>query len=655
LSRTLGPLYLPRRQLTKEAAVPDAPFLSLLTFKRFLRQKSLDFSESEPCLIVQLPLSILGGDSCPPSPVPWSSLDASLTPLFINKVTGGWVVPSTGAWGSWQELEALLTTWVSNRRLARGQQQQVALPPVRRGHLSISEEGLKQWEQALPIQHLETHQFKILLNNFKQLKRDFDVSDFSHFGARVLPDNLNVLLFPVQYINGALVSLRKVEVTESELSESHLGVSEGARESGIFPFIHNLAAAVATGSSHCVIVGSIMDSVVVSRRSSDPVLVLPELVSLHPSLLPFLHQFTSVTIWLGHEIQQGTEAARTFAKKIGESRCRIVPNDFPSALTAVRKRMNIAEILMAAKEFQHKYITTFDSLRHDIYLEFIRAEELDGVKWKRFEGLNSLLKGFRRGEMTMMTGRTGSGKTTFMSEYSLDLCMQGVNTLWGSFEIKNVRLAKMMMKQFSLVNLDEKIEEFDTVADNFQKLPLWFTTFHGSQEVEKVLDAMSHAVYVHDIAHVIIDNVQFMLGSGPGVDRFREQDRCIHKFRTFATINNVHVTLVIHPRKEDFESPLNVYSLFGGGKASQEADNVLLLQEEFRQHSVIRKKSLEVAKNRYAGDLGVIPLVFSKPVLTLSKKVAELTRRQHRKTLRLVEKGDTVTEEVLVPPDIQDH
>jgi molybdopterin-guanine dinucleotide biosynthesis protein len=26
-----------------------------------------------------------------------------------------------------------------------------------------------------------------------------------------------------------------------------------------------------------------------------------------------------------------------------------------------------------------------------------------------------------------MTGRTGSGKTTFMSEYSLDLCMQGVS------------------------------------------------------------------------------------------------------------------------------------------------------------------------------------------------------------------------------------
>ena len=48
-------------------------------------------------------------------------------------------------------------------------------------------------------------------------------------------------------------------------------------------------------------------------------------------------------------------------------------------------------------------------------------------QWKRFTQLNKLLKGFRPGELTVMTGRTGSGKTTFMSEYSLDLCMQGVS------------------------------------------------------------------------------------------------------------------------------------------------------------------------------------------------------------------------------------
>lgn len=41
--------------------------------------------------------------------------------------------------------------------------------------------------------------------------------------------------------------------------------------------------------------------------------------------------------------------------------------------------------------------------------------------------LTQILKGHRAGELTVLTGATGSGKTTFLSEYSLDLCIQGVS------------------------------------------------------------------------------------------------------------------------------------------------------------------------------------------------------------------------------------
>ena len=50
-------------------------------------------------------------------------------------------------------------------------------------------------------------------------------------------------------------------------------------------------------------------------------------------------------------------------------------------------------------------------------------------QWKRFAPLNRVLKGFRPSELTVFTGCTGVGKTTFLSEYSLDLCMQGVCTV----------------------------------------------------------------------------------------------------------------------------------------------------------------------------------------------------------------------------------
>ena len=58
---------------------------------------------------------------------------------------------------------------------------------------------------------------------------------------------------------------------------------------------------------------------------------------------------------------------------------------------------------------------------------------------------------------------------------------------------------------------------------------MYYLTFHGANDPDKVLDAMGHAVYIYDIAHVIIDNMQFMLGSGNGaLDRFSQQDQVSH-------------------------------------------------------------------------------------------------------------------------------
>lgn len=52
--------------------------------------------------------------------------------------------------------------------------------------------------------------------------------------------------------------------------------------------------------------------------------------------------------------------------------------------------------------------------------------QVRGVKWKRFPSLTKILGGHRRGELTVLTGPTGCGKTTLCAEMSLDLAQQGV-------------------------------------------------------------------------------------------------------------------------------------------------------------------------------------------------------------------------------------
>ena len=43
---------------------------------------------------------------------------------------------------------------------------------------------------------------------------------------------------------------------------------------------------------------------------------------------------------------------------------------------------------------------------------------------KALGGLNKILKGHRPGELTLVTGRTGQGKTTMVSQLSLELSEQ---------------------------------------------------------------------------------------------------------------------------------------------------------------------------------------------------------------------------------------
>ena len=75
--------------------------------------------------------------------------------------------------------------------------------------------------------------------------------------------------------------------------------------------------------------------------------------------------------------------------------------------------------------------------------------EYSGTVLQSFPRLTKIIKGLRRGELTVITGPTGSGKTTLLSQLSLDLAAGGLNTLWGSFEITNTRLLQKMLQQFA--------------------------------------------------------------------------------------------------------------------------------------------------------------------------------------------------------------
>ena len=350
-------------------------------------------------------------------------------------------------------------------------------------------------------------------------------------------------------------------------------------------------------------------------------------IALPPSLLPFLEQFDRIILWFP-DTYRDQENLQSFARKLDLRRCwKVTCSQSPQILLLNNSNNNntnaddsknddlINSAIANCQHMSHDRIITFKDMRTELYHDLMNSKMNAGVPFTRFPALNEYLKGHRRGELTVFTGPTGSGKTTFLSELSLDLCLQGVKTLWGSFEIKNVRLLNTLMHQYAGFAVEKHMNKFVKWSEKFESLPLYFMSYYGAQDLREVLKTIEYSVYAHDIEHVIIDNLQFMTStlhaSSATDDRFLVMDRAIAAFRRCASDLNIHITVVVHPRKENDGGALQTASIYGSAKASQEADNVLILQRS-------DQLQMQITKNRFSGTVGVLPLSFHPESLCLS-------------------------------------
>lgn len=97
---------------------------------------------------------------------------------------------------------------------------------------------------------------------------------------------------------------------------------------------------------------------------------------------------------------------------------------------------------------------------------------------------------------------------------------------------------------------------------------------------------------------------------------------------------------MIHPRKEQEDSDLTITSIFGTAKATQEADNVMILQRDAK-HQV----KLDIRKNRFDGSLGSIPLMFDAD----SCRLEEVSQRPMSDNVAAI---DAEVEAMRMPSDL---
>jgi hypothetical protein len=147
--------------------------------------------------------------------------------------------------------------------------------------------------------------------------------------------------------------------------------------------------------------------------------------------------------------------------------------------------------------------------------------------------------------------------------------------------------------------------------------------FYGSTPAGEIFEALEYAIVADDISILCLDNLQFMLSDQAiGVQKFDLQDRVISKLRQLATKYNVHIFLVVHPKKVEDDTKLTSGSIYGTSKVTQEADNVFILQKS--SEGIPNYRKIELVKNRYNGITGSTHLAFNSK----SRRYIELYQKE---------------------------
>ena len=149
--------------------------------------------------------------------------------------------------------------------------------------------------------------------------------------------------------------------------------------------------------------------------------------SLPVEVMTMLERFDKIYLWMDND-GPGQEGCEKFTEKFGIKRCYLVkPSCNPApkdANEALLMGLDLNKMLDEADIMEHEYVVGFKGLRSQVLAQITNPEKYMGVPASSLPALTSIIKGFRRGELTVITGPTGSGKVSLCLKVNcLDIWM----------------------------------------------------------------------------------------------------------------------------------------------------------------------------------------------------------------------------------------
>lgn len=217
----------------------------------------------------------------------------------------------------------------------------------------------------------------------------------------------------------------------------------------------------------------------------------------------------------------------------------------------------------------------------DIYQRILLPEP--SVHLSAFPKLSHSLKGLRSREYTIFCGPTGTGKTAFLAHLALEVAKQGHGVYVASVETGRLDFGTRMLSAEIGQNWNigepvdlEKVKAFEYDHPHFNKLPVYMARYEDRVDITTLLDGIRFAIEVYKVKLAILDNLNFFMEVTTSANAIIEMDRVVHEAIIFCKKNDVHMIMVMHPKKTDHGRVESEFDIKGSSTAVQEAHNVLL-------------------------------------------------------------------------------
>ena len=193
-------------------------------------------------------------------------------------------------------------------------------------------------------------------------------------------------------------------------------------------------------------------------------------------------------------------------------------------------------------------------------------------------------RGFRKNDVTILSGQTGSAKSTILSQIILNAVDSGNNVAVFSGELAERDYMRWMNQQAAGRSFVEKAQwdgYFNVPYKYQEKIADWleghFWLYNNKYgfDFEAILEQFSQMVDRHKLDMLCVDNLMALDISRLSKEKYDAQSQFAWRLHEFAQTKHIHIIIVCHPRKPT--GLLGMYDISGTSDIVNAVDNILFV------------------------------------------------------------------------------